>query len=358
MEIHQFLDNSGGSNFTESAPRPPVGPGEENELHSTGGHSNKSSGSHKSLTSNRSNGSGTGRATPRRLQKPAKLPPTTATVTQPAATSAADEKDGEHEAPLGFEPEGSDRLEFTENNPSYTRWAENIDHLLEDADGVALFQKYLTQESSVNLFEFYFAWKYLQQLDTNDIKSIGSLVKTMYKAFIKGDKADKKLTLICKDTKECIAKLVSSKQYSKSVFDAAKDQVVDILKREFYLPFLKSTIYLQYIQSIEESPKDSVHSSGAGSARPMSSALPTVPEHSELEFSHIASTSSNTHFDAPVLSLTAKNMEMTQRLRMETKVKPEDQAGYVRFLVNCSLVSLHRISSIVMLRCFSQSFCI
>ena len=43
VELHQFLDNSGGSNFTESAPRPPVGPGEENELHSTGGHSDRKS---------------------------------------------------------------------------------------------------------------------------------------------------------------------------------------------------------------------------------------------------------------------------------------------------------------------------
>lgn len=330
VEIHQFLDNSGGSNFTERAPRPPVGPGEENELHSTGGHSNKSSSSHKSLTSNRSNGSGTGGATPRRSQKPAKLPPTTAPVAQPAASLAGDqEKEGEHEAPLGFEPEGSvdDRPEFTEG-PPYTRWAEDIDYLLEDADGVSLFQKYLTQESSVNLFEFYFAWKYLQHLDADDMKGISSLVKTMYKAFIKGAKTDKKLTLVRKDTKESIAKLVASKQYSKSIFDSAKDEVVDVLKREFYLPFLKSTIYLQYIQSMEESPKDSANSSGSASARPISTVLPTVPEHSELELCHVSATD-NMGSDAPVLSLTAKNMKMTERLRMETKIKPEDQAGYV-----------------------------
>lgn len=323
VEIHQFLDNSGGSNFTERAPRPPV-PGEENELHSTGGHSNKSSGSYKSLTSNRSNSSGNGGATPRRSQKVAKLPPTTLTDTQPTAALTADQDNGE--APLGFEPEGSANEEFTESNPAYTRWTEGIDHLLEDADGVALFQKYLTQESSVNLFEFYFAWKYLQQLDGSNPKDMGSLVKTMYKAFIKGDKADKKLTVVCKDTRECITKLVSTKQYTKSIFDSAKDQVVEVLKQEFYLPFLKSTMYMQYIQSMEDSPKESTHSSGATSTRPLSSALPTVPEHSELEFCRVATSTSN-HSEAPLLSLTAKNMEITQRLRMETKVKPEEQAG-------------------------------
>ncbi|XP_067943194.1 axin-1-like isoform X2 [Watersipora subatra] len=332
VEVHQFLDNSGGSNFTERTPRPPVGPGEENELHSTGGHSNKSSGSHKSFTSNRSNGSGTGGATPRRLQKPAKLPPTTVSALQPSASTVGNgEKAVENEAPLGFEPEGSagEQQEFTEGTPSYTRWSENIDYVLEDADGVDLFQKYLTQESSVELFEFYFAWKYLKRLDADDMKAVGSFIKTMYKAFIKGDKTNRKLTLICKETREAIVKLVTTKEYSLSIFDVAKDEVLDVLKREFYLPFLNSNIYLQYIQSMEESPKDSANSSGSVSIRPLSTALATVPEHSELELSHLTTTSDH-HMtsDAPVLTLTAQNMQRTERLRMETKIKPENQAGY------------------------------
>lgn len=337
VEIHQYLDNSGGSNFTEHAPRPPVGPGEDNELHSTGGNSNKSSGSHKSLTSNRSNGSGTGGATPRRSQKPAKLPPTTATpvVAQsavPATGEQAIQEVGEHEAPLGFEPEGSvdEKLEFTESNsPAYSKWAESLDYLLEDADGVSLFKKYLTQENCVNLFEFYFAWKYLQDLEASpNSKDLGALVKTMNKVFIKGDKSEKKLTLVTKETKDSIAGQVSAKQYSKAMFDSVKDQVVDILKHQFYIPFLKSAIYLQYIQSIEESPKDSANSSGSASARPLSTVLQTVHEDSELDLRHVSSVTDNmASSDEPVLTLTVKNMKMTERLRQESKIKPEDQAG-------------------------------
>lgn len=335
MEVHQYLDNSGGSNFTEQAPRPPVGPGEENELHSTGGHSNKSSGSHKSLTSNRSNGSGTGGATPRRSQKSAKVPPTTAApgvVIAPSAVTISSTPDAttESDAPLGFEPEGSvdAQHEFFENNsPAYVKWAENLDFLLEDADGVTLFKNYLTEKSSVNLFEFYFAWKYLQDVEVVDTKGMSSLVKTMYKVYIKGLKGDKRLTLVSDETRQSITSLISAKQYSKTIFDAVKDQVVEVLKRDFYLPFLKSNIYLQYIQTAEESPKESANSSGSGSARPMSTVLPTVPEHSELDFGRVSTTTENTAPDAPVLTLTAKNMKMTERLRQESKIKPEEQAG-------------------------------
>jgi len=327
VDVHRYLDNSGGSNFTENTPRPPVGPGEENEQQSTGGHSNKSSGSHKSLNSNRSNSSGAGGATPRKVQKPAKLPPTAAAVSQPPATA---QHAGEHEAPLGFEPEGSvdGKLEFTESgSPIYAKWSEDLDYLLDDAEGVNLFKKYLTEENNVNLFEFYFAWKYLQALDSEAVKDIGYLVKTMNRVYIKGDKKDKKLTMIAKESEESIASQVASKQYSKSIFDPVKDQVLEILRREFYLPFFKSNIYLQYIQSLEESPKDSVNSSGSTSARPLSTALPTVHEDSELDLHPVSSNIDNFTSDAPVLSLTAKNMKMTERLRQESKIKPEDQAG-------------------------------
>lgn len=330
VEIHQFLDNSGGSNFTEHAPRPPVGPGEENELHSTGGHSNKSSGSHKSITSNRSNGSGNGGATPRRSQKPAKLPPTTANVAQAPTAVPSTEEGGENEAPLGFEPEGSvddrPKPEFSENStPAYSKWSESLDNLLEDADGVELFKAYLSQENHVNLFEFYFACKYLHNLQDADTKTI---IRKMYRAYIKGDKKEKKLTLISAESKENIVQQVTAKQYPKTIFDDVKDQVVDILKREFYLPFFKSSIYLKYIQNAsEDSPKESANSSGSASARPLSTVLPTVHEDSELDLHHVTAASNIHNVDESVLSLSAKNIVMTERLRSDYKVKPEDQAG-------------------------------
>jgi len=327
VEIHQYLDNSGGNNFTENAPRPPVGPGEENELQSTGGHSNRSSSSHKSHASNKSSGS-TGGATPRRLQKSAKLPPTTAVSAPPAGGTT---EQVESDAPLGFEPEGSvdEKGEFTESgSPAYTKWQESLDCLLDDAEGVTLFKKFLTQENNLNLFEFYFAWKYLQTLEAEDTKEIASLVKTMYKVYIKGDRVAKRLTLVTPESKSAIAKAVSAKQYSREVFDSVKDQVVEVLKRDFYTPFLKSQIFQQYVQQNEESPKESAHSSGSVTARPLSTALPTVHEDSELDLKHLVIASDSLPADdAPVLTLTTKNVRLTERLRLESKIKPEEQAG-------------------------------
>lgn len=339
VEIRQYLDNSGGNNFTESTQRPPVGPGEDNELHSNGGHSNKSSSSHKSQTSNRSSGSTNGGATPRRSQKPAKLPPTAASgSTVPAAVGAAvaavqePGKSGgeEADAPLGFEPEGSvdEKAAFTESSsPAYLKWNESLEKLLEDPDGVNLFKTFLTQENSVNLFEFYFAWKCLRNLNEETNANVNSLVKAMYKAFFKGEK---KLPFITNETKEKISKQISTKQDPKNTFNAIKDQVFDILNREFYVPFFKSSVYQQYVQSMESSPKESsVHSSDSAGGQPIGLMLPTLHEDSELDLNQLSGQADAAGgADAPVtLSLTVKNMRITERLRMESKIKPEEQAG-------------------------------
>lgn len=351
VEIRQYLDNSGGNNFTETAPRPPVGPGEDNELHSTGGHSNKSSGSHRSQTSNRSSSSANGGgATPRRSQKPVKLPPTAAasSSTAPAAISSgvvaavAEESSKslveEADAPLGFEPEGSvdEKAAFTESgSPAYLKWNENLEKLLEDPDGVTLFKTFLTQENGVNLFEFYFAWKCLQSLNAESEANVNSLVRAMYKAFVKGEK---KLPFITNEAKERISKQISAKQDPKNTFNSIKDQVFDILNREFYVPFFKSSIYLQYVQSMEGSPKESsVHSSESVGGQPIGLVLPTVHEDSELDLNQIGSQVDAVGGDPPVtLSLTVKNMRITEKLRTESKIKPEEQAGYVQTMIRNS----------------------
>lgn len=366
VEIHQYLDNSGGNNFTESTPRPPVGPGEENELHSTGGQSNKSSASQKSQTSNKSNTSGTGGATPRRLQKAPKLPPTAATSSVGAAsgsalvpvtttssisktesphtstkntTATSNVAEEEKDAPLGFEPEGSvdeKTSGFRESgSPACVKWNESLEHLLEDPDGVNIFKSYLTQENSVNLFEFYFAWKCLQGLDSNSqMSEISNLARAMYKAYCKGDK---KLAFLTAEAKDKISKHISSKSDLKNAFNSLKVQVLEILNRVFYVPFFKSSAYLQYVDNLEgNSPKESsTHSSGCASTQPVTMILPTVHEDSELDLYQMSgATGEAGHGDTPIqqLSLTVKNMKITERLRLESKIKPEEQAGLVRVI--------------------------
>ena len=112
MEVRQFLNDSGG-NFTETAPRPPVFPGEENELHSNGGNSTRSSSSFKSHVSGKSHSSSksAGSKGSDMSHSPAGTPRRSNLDKNVSTISLSDSKlVTDHDkflAPLGFEPEGS-----------------------------------------------------------------------------------------------------------------------------------------------------------------------------------------------------------------------------------------------------------
>nr|AKJ32472.1 axin [Pinctada fucata] len=275
-KVCQFLSESGGNNFTETQPRPPV-PGEENEITSNGGMSTRSSGSmkshasNKSLTSNKSFGSNrevtnhSPAATPRRSAKDISV----------MAVSGCTE---EESAPLGFEPEGSDSNSppFHENGtPPYMKWAENLSCLLEDRDGVALFKAFLTQEGiGTNSVDFYFLINGIKQKVDNETK----LIRLAYKKYVKSDK----LPCISEETKRVIAEKMKKQMMDKTIFDSAQIEVEKYMENDEYPLFIKSDLYVQYIQKGGESPKSSNSSSGTNSARPMSMPLPTLPEDQEL----------------------------------------------------------------------------
>ena len=277
IEVHNFLNDSGG-NFTETAPRPPV-PGEENELQSNGGTSTRSSGSHKSQISSKSHSSGKSHksesspaATPRRsnLDKTSKQ-----------INRSNPKLDGEDvNAPLGFEPEGSaaNSPPFTENStPQYLKWAENLNLLLEDSDGVKLFKEFLDQEHCSNTLDFWFACRGLKMVSAKDDMKITAIVKLIYKKFFKTDQLHFK-----PDTKRIIIDRINRKEYSQSIFDNAQKEIEDLMQSETYPLFLKSDLYVQYIQAGGDSPKTSNTSSGSNSVRPVSGPLPPLQENSIL----------------------------------------------------------------------------
>lgn len=272
-----FLLESGGTNFTETAPRPPV-PGEENEKESNGGQSTKSSGSHKSQvshTSSRSLGSNKGDvnpATPRKSNID-KL------ATSNVACSGVDE---EMDAPLGFEPEGSvaNSPPFTENStPPYLKWAESLHNLLDDPDGVQLFRTFLEQEDiGTSSLDFWYACQGLKIQERSEEERT-QMVKIIFKKLIKGDK----LPFVDSSTKRIIAENINSGSYM-TLFDEAQSQVENYMKNDTYPLFLKSDLYVQYVNKEGDSPKSSNSSSGSNSAsRPVSSGpLPTLKEDQEL----------------------------------------------------------------------------
>lgn len=278
-KVDQFLAESGGNNFTETAPRPPV-PGEENEKESNGGMSTRSSESHKSQvshTSGRSIGSTKGDINPATPRK-SNIDKVTA-CTAPNRGCAFDD---DLDAPLGFEPEGSaaNSPPFTENStPPYLKWAESLHTLLDDRDGVQLFRTFLQQEGiGTCSVDFWFACRGLK------LKKEGSdeylqVIKIIHKKFIKSDK----LPYVDFNTRRTITDNIQS-GIDVTIFSDAQSQVEDYMKNDTYPLFLKSDLYIQYVSKEGESPKSSNSSSGSNSARPMSSGpLPILREDQELQ---------------------------------------------------------------------------
>ena len=228
----------------------------------------------------------------------------------------------EDEAPLGYEPEGMEMIKCADDSstPPYRRWAENFELLLNDRDGVNLFKNFLTQEHTVQPLDFCYACRGIKLVEESNKDKFFGLAKTIYKKFIKGDQLQ-----LPQNVKRAIATKLQSKQYDPAMFEAAQSFVEESMRTNLYPLFLNSDIYVQYVQNGGESPKSSHSTSGSSSARPMSTALCTLHENSELRhedlqmdtddltFSSI--NQSTTSASATFLSLNSSNLVATQATR-------------------------------------------
>lgn len=332
-KVFEFLNDSGGNNFTETAPRPPV-PGEENELQSNGGMSTRSSGSHKSQVSNKSHASSKSAASTKgEISHSPAATPRKSNLDRGEATGfplCHGFETEDVEAPLGFEPEGSaaNSPPYSENStPPHLKWAENLNHLLTDSDGVSLFKEYLEcEQGGADELQFWFACQGLkQQADTGDVANI---VNAIYKKYVRVDKVKS----ISKETrKEIMEKIQQKVKVDQCIFDAAQAEVENHFRNVSYPAFLNSDIYVQYVQSYADSPKSS-HSSGSNSARPVSQSvlLPVLHEDKELATDELSST-----MGVPLINKISggRRSELTSLRHNETV------AGYVEnlyFNVFCS----------------------
>ena len=217
----------------------------------------------------------------------------------------------EAEAPLGFEPEGSAASSppFTENTtPPYLKWAENLELLLNDREGVRLFKQFLDQEHSAQPLDFWFACRGLKiGVQSDDYPKVQSLVTLIYKKYIKGEQLK-----LRPEVKRGIAEKLKKKKYEQGIFDSAQSDIEDTMRSDTYPLFLKSDLYVQYVQTGGESPKTTSNtSSGSNSVRPLSSGpLPTVPEGEELKQEDFKQSRNNT-----VLTLTSSSLAVTERER-------------------------------------------
>ncbi|XP_033631057.1 axin-1-like [Asterias rubens] len=247
LQVYHYMADCGG-NFTENLPtsqRPPV-PGEENETVST---------SSVSITKERSPS-----ATPRRS-------------TLMSAMKLGLGGREEDEAPLGFEPEGSASV-----TPPYTRWTESLHALLSDEDGICLFKQFLVQEKAQDPLLFWLATEGFKKKSADDPKR-NELAKVIYKKFIKAD--GQQAVKISSTLRTNIAGMVRSSVFDESLFDPAQGEVEETIRESTYPSFLKSDIYVQYINNGGISPKSSECSSSGENSR-VTGYLPTLPEDAEL----------------------------------------------------------------------------
>ncbi|XP_050581255.1 axin isoform X3 [Bombus affinis] len=280
--------------FNENSPRPPV-PGEE-----TGNYISRV-----------------------RPQSPT-LTPRRSSLTTPTAAGC------DASAPLGFEPEGccSTTTMESDSPPACLRWARNLHSLLQDPVGLELFRKYLDQEGRphANPLNFWFACEGLKEQD--DPERINQLVKLIYrKFFLKSQLA------IPEDVRKEANRRVKEGRVDEKVFDAVQLEVERLINETTYPNFLRSDMYLQYVQSCQN--PDSGGCPSSGSSREMSvscgpSLLPTVHEDSEFVSSiHSSHSASETPGELRgELRLTKDMLMATQQTRaMDLRPKPEAYAG-------------------------------
>ncbi|XP_076168169.1 protein axin isoform X2 [Ptiloglossa arizonensis] len=280
--------------FNENSPRPPV-PGEE-----TGNYVSRF-----------------------RPQSPT-LTPRRSSLATPTASGC------DASAPLGFEPEGCCSTTSMESvsPPACLRWARNLHSLLQDPVGLELFRKYLDQEGRphANPLNFWFACEGLKEQD--DPERIHQLVKLIYrKFFLKSQLA------IPEDVRKEANRRVKEGRADEKVFDAVQLEVERLINETTYPNFLRSDMYLQYVQSCQN--PDSGGCPSSGSSREMSvscgpSLLPTVHEDSEFVSSvHSSHSASETPGELRgELRLTKDMLMATQQTRaMDLRPKPEAYAG-------------------------------
>jgi len=321
IAVRDFLmsNGSGGGYFGRNDPRPPI-PGKENEppvstCRNGSSSSTRSSGSYrshisgrslssssKSHSSGKSRNSGKSRSSLKSRSsssgKSASLDRTAQqnvsidrTIIERFLDRSIPVDKNENKESMYLEPEGSvngNRLpdSFVESSPqpACLRWAEDFDHLLADRDGVELFRRFLKEESDSAPLDFLLACRGLTLVDVKDAMRIQTLVRTIYKKYVKGDRLG-----LAQDVRREIADRIRYSNVDCSVFNTALYEVEDSLRNGPYLAFLKSEAYLLYVQLGSSGSADNSGGSSDGTVarEPLgagqSSSLATVHEEMELK---------------------------------------------------------------------------
>uniref|UniRef100_A0AAR5PLV3 Axin n=1 Tax=Dendroctonus ponderosae TaxID=77166 RepID=A0AAR5PLV3_DENPD len=135
--------------------------------------------------------------------------------------------------------------------PACLNWAKSLHCLFQDAEGVKLFRQYLDSEciQHSNALKFWFACEGLRK--QQEVDKIMQLVRVIYRKFIL------KYTLpIPEDVREKIGDIVKSSEClypPVTLYDSVQAQIENLLLTTTYPNFLKSDMYLQYVEKAQNS---------------------------------------------------------------------------------------------------------
>lgn len=159
------------------------------------------------------------------------------------------------DAPLGFEPEGSERAtpgSFVElGTPPYLRWAISLASLLEDPEGVTLFRQYLEIEGSTDMLDFWFACEGLKN-EPRDDANVAQLVRLIHKRYFKASSPLKVNEALRKEVHRRVREVSKGEVApDRRLFDEAQKQVETFINETAYPEFLRSDTYVQHVSAMQ-----------------------------------------------------------------------------------------------------------
>nr|XP_027209204.1 axin-1-like [Penaeus vannamei] len=202
------------------------------------------------------------------------------------------------------------------STPPVIRWSYSLPQLLEDSQGVQLFQEFLKEEcGSCESLHFWFACNGLRK-STQDPSQ---LVTIIWKRFIRNF-----VVRVSEKTYKIVNDRINARSIDRNIFDDAQREVEDEIARSTYPSFLKSERYLLYLDAASQQAggagTDSPHTpspgspGNGGSGAGTGGVLPTL--HEDCEFEGTAATG-HIRLTQGALAATVKQRAAAERRRPE-----------------------------------------
>ncbi|CAD0199539.1 unnamed protein product [Chrysodeixis includens] len=191
-------------------------------------------------------------------------------------------------------------------SPPYMRWARSLHELLEDAEGVRLFRKYVGGAGGLHVdrLNFYFAVQGLRQ--EGEPAKIRQVVSAIYKFLRKSQLA------MPEELKQHVKQsLKDGSNIEKTIFDTMEQEVTRAITETTYQSFLRSDAYVSYVSAATQ-PLSSPDASPPHPPREMPvGGLATLHEGQELGTGA-----------GPAARLTHDALLATQSRRLHSDVAP------------------------------------